>query len=69
LQDGTYWTIYYLLFIPAVVYHACNGVWGVVLDYNPPLASRKPLLLLFWVSGLGLTIYGYFGIQPLLGGG
>jgi len=52
-----------------VVYHACNGVWGVVLDYNPPLASRKPLLLLFWVSGLGLTIYGYFGIQPLLGGG
>ena len=69
LQDGTYWTIYYLLFIPAVVYHACNGVCGVVLDYNPPLASRKPLLLLFWVSGLGLTIYGYFGIQPLLGGG
>jgi len=27
-----------------------------------------PLLMLFWASGLGLAIYGYFGIQPLLGG-
>ena len=68
LQDGSSWTIYYLLFIPAVVFHAFNGVWGIVLDYNPAAGRRTPLLMLFWASGLGLTIYGYFGIQPLLGG-
>ena len=68
LQDGSSWTIYYLLFIPAVVYHAFNGMWGIVLDYDPPAAWRRPLLGLFWIMGVVLLTYGYVGIRPLLGG-
>ena len=68
LQDGSSWTIYYLLFIPAVVYHAFNGMWGIVLDYDPPAYLRRPLLVLFWVMGVALLLYGYAGILPLLGG-
>ncbi len=68
LQDGSSWTIYYLLFIPAVVYHAFNGMWGIVLDYDPPAYLRRPLLVLFWVMGVALLLYGYAGIRPLLGG-
>ncbi|MCZ6472863.1 MAG: hypothetical protein O6934_05435 [SAR324 cluster bacterium] len=67
LQDGALWTVYYLLFIPAVVYHASNGLWGIVLDYNPRPVPRRALLALFWGAGLALLIYGYFGMRPLLG--
>ena len=68
LQDGSSWTVYYLLFIPAVVYHAFNGMWGIVLDYDPPAFLRRPLQVLFWISGFALLLYGYVGIRPLLGG-
>ncbi len=68
LQDGSSWTVYYLLFIPAVVYHAFNGMWGIVLDYDPPASLRRPLQVVFWISGFTLLLYGYLGIRPLLGG-
>ena len=67
LQDGSSWTVYYLLFIPAVVYHAFNGMWGIVLDYDPPTSLRRPLQLVLWISGFALLLYGYVGIRPLLG--
>ena len=66
LQDNTLWSIYYLLFIPAVVYHALNGLWGIPMDYNPSPGPRRVLLAVFWVGGLALLAYGYFGIRPLL---
>lgn len=66
LSNGWAWSIYYLLFVPAVVFHAANGLWGIVLDHNPPPALRKFVLVALWLVGLGLTVYGYFGIQPLL---
>lgn len=69
LQDDTLWSIYYLLFIPAVVYHAANGLWGIAMDYNPAPGLRRALLAVFWVGGLALLAYGYFGIRPLLGQG
>jgi len=67
LQDDAMWSVYYLLFVPAVVYHAANGVWGIVLDYNPPPRLRRALRVAFWAGGLALLTYGYFGIRPLLG--
>ena len=63
------WSVYYLLFIPAVVYHAANGLWGILMDYNPSPGLRRGLLVLFWVGGVALLAYGYFGIRPLLGQG
>ena len=69
LQDDAMWSVYYLLFIPAVIYHAANGLWGIVMDYGPSPARRRALLVVFWVAGLALLVYGYFGIRPLLGQG
>ena len=66
LQDESMWSVYYLLFIPAVVYHAANGVWGIAMDYNPNPALRRVLLSVFWAGGVALLGYGYFGIRPLL---
>jgi len=67
LQDGPLWTVYYLLFIPALVFHAANGLWRITLDYGPSRRFRQPLLAALWGAGLALTAYGYFGIRPLLG--
>lgn len=67
LQGSGPWTVYYLLFIPAAVYHAGNGLWGIVADHDPPPRLRAALLAAFWVAGVGLVVYGYFGIRPLLG--
>lgn len=67
LQDGTFWSVYYFLFIPAVVYHALNGIWVIVLDYNPTSALRKTWAAILWTGGLLLLAYGYFGLKPLLG--
>jgi succinate dehydrogenase hydrophobic anchor subunit len=68
LRDGNAWTIYYALFVPAVVYHACNGLWGIALDYSPAPRLRRWIGLGLWGGATVLLIYGYFGLRPLLGG-
>ena len=66
LQDGPLWTVYYLLFIPAVLYHAGNGIWGIVLDYSPRPTIRRILLPALWAGGLALLAYGYVALRALL---
>ncbi len=66
LADDTAWTIYYLLFIPAVVAHAALGLWNVVLDYDPGPRFRWGVGLVLWAGALALLAYGYLGIRPLL---
>lgn len=67
LQEGNFWFIYYILFIPAVIYHAFNGLWSIFMDYNPSPYLRRQTGLLFWIGGIGLTIYGYYGLKSLFG--
>jgi succinate dehydrogenase / fumarate reductase membrane anchor subunit len=66
LQEGASWTIYYLLFIPVVLYHAFNGIWGIVLDYAPSPPIRRFWAIGIWIIGLALVTYGYFGLKSLL---
>ena len=67
LQEGNFWFIYYILFIPAVIYHAFNGLWSIFMDYNPSPSLQRLTGWLFWIGGIVLTIYGYFGLKPLFG--
>ncbi len=66
LQDGGSWTLYYFLFIPAVLYHAFNGIWGIVLDYGPSPVIRRFCATGLWIGGLGLIAYGYLGLKSLI---
>ena len=67
LQEDNFWFIYYMLFIPSVIYHAFNGLWSIFMDYNPSPSLKRLTGWLFWIGGIGLTIYGYFGLKPLFG--
>ena len=68
LTDGPAWAIYYALFVPAVLYHAANGLWSVFLDYNPRPGVRQGGLVVLWAAALALLVYGYVGLRPLLTG-
>ena len=67
LQEGNFWFIYYILFIPAVIYHSFNGLWSIFMDYNPSPSLQRLTGWLFWIGGIVLTIYGYYGLKPLFG--
>ena len=67
LQEGNFWFIYYILFIPSVIYHAFNGLWSIFMDYNPSPSLQRLTGWLFWIGGIVLTIYGYYGLKPLFG--
>ena len=67
LQEGNFWFIYYILFIPAVIYHAFNGLWSIFMDYDPSPSLQRQTVWLFWIGGISLTIYGYYGLKPLFG--
>ena len=67
LQEGNFWFIYYILFIPSVIYHAFNGLWSIFMDYNPSPSLQRLTGWLFWIGGIVLTIYGYYGLRPLFG--
>lgn len=68
LSEGSAWTVYYALFVPVVVYHAANGLWGVYLDYAPGPRARRAGGVVLWLGALALLVYGYVGLRPLLGG-
>ena len=65
LQSSSLWAIYYFLFVPAVVFHGLNGIWGVFLDYQPSIKTKKVFLILLWLVGVGLTLFGAWGLIPL----
>ncbi|MFQ6618847.1 MAG: succinate dehydrogenase, hydrophobic membrane anchor protein, partial [Fidelibacterota bacterium] len=39
--SSPWWITFDLLLLAAVIYHGLNGVWGIILDYNPRVTARK----------------------------
>lgn len=69
LSSSIWWQIYYLLFVPLVVYHALNGLWAIIADYRPTGGMAIFLKTMFWVLGLALTVVGALTLVNLFGGG
>jgi succinate dehydrogenase / fumarate reductase membrane anchor subunit len=64
------WVIFDLLLLIFAVYHALNGLWNVVIDYNPSAGLRNFLGWLFFIVGLALVIVGIYALIPFtLNGG
>jgi succinate dehydrogenase hydrophobic anchor subunit len=58
--DSTAWVIFYLIFVPAGLFHAFNGSWQVIGDYRPKLGIQKTVKALLWVLGIAISAYGYY---------
>ena len=65
LQSSPFWAAFYILFIPSVVFHGLNGIWGIYMDYRPGLRAKKSVLFILWLLGVALTMYGTWGLIPL----
>jgi len=58
--ESTGWVIFYLIFVPAGLFHAFNGAWQVIHDYRPKSGTQKAVKSLLWILGIALSAYGYY---------
>ena len=58
-----FWRTFYFLFIPTVLFHGLNGLWGVIIDYAPSKKFRIVFGTILWVIGIALT---YMGIKTII---
>ena len=59
-MDNTAWVIFYLIFVPAGLFHAFNGAWQVIGDYRPKVGIQKTVKALLWILGIAFSAYGYY---------
>jgi succinate dehydrogenase hydrophobic membrane anchor protein len=59
-MDSIGWVIFYFIFVPALLFHALNGVWQVVHDYRPKAGMAKTVKTLLWVVGIAVSAWGYY---------
>jgi succinate dehydrogenase hydrophobic membrane anchor protein len=56
------WKVFYILFLAVVLYHALNGVWVVISDFQGLRSFQKPLLGLTVLVGL---VFLYLGAEVI----
>ncbi|RKX27807.1 MAG: hypothetical protein DRP46_09570 [Candidatus Zixiibacteriota bacterium] len=69
LQASLWWKIYYIVFVPFIVFHALNGLWQIIADFR--LKSRAAMIVkaLFWILGITLVAVAIMTLSNLFGGG
>ncbi|MEA3441095.1 MAG: hypothetical protein U9R58_12520 [Chloroflexota bacterium] len=45
-------------FLVFVISHSLIGIRGIILDLNPSKGTMRIVTVLFWIIGIGFTIYG-----------
>ena len=65
LRDSPPIVVFYLLFTGIVIFHALNGVWGIMLDFAPSTAGRWLLRCVLWAVGLFTFGYGAIVLNAL----
>ena len=58
--ENTGWVIFYLIFVPAGLFHAFNGAWQVIHDYRPKAGTVKTVKALLWILGIAISVWGYY---------
>jgi len=65
MGSAKFWLLFDGMLLIACLYHAFNGAYNIVLDYNPPAGVRKGLAWFLWILGiaasaLGIVLLGRF---------
>ena len=56
--SATFWLVFDSILLAACLYHALNGTYNVVMDYNPRPGTRKVLVWFLWAVGLATFVLG-----------
>ena len=59
-----WWVIFDSLLLITVVYHALNGIWNILTDYNPSPSLRKFYGWGLFIVGLLTVIWGLYTLIP-----
>ncbi|MBF8251646.1 MAG: sdhD [Deltaproteobacteria bacterium] len=57
------WIVFDLLLLLSCIYHGLNGIWGVILDYNPKYLKTTIGYTLFTIS----LIFSILGVAAIGG--
>ena len=58
------WLAFDLILLTACIYHGFNGLWAVLLDFNPSPALKKTAGRVLVGLGLARLVYGAFALAP-----
>jgi succinate dehydrogenase cytochrome b556 subunit len=58
------WILFDSLLLIACIYHALNGIYSILVDFNPKLQTKKLVYYVFMVAGIILSIFGISVLLP-----
>ncbi|MDK2975555.1 MAG: succinate dehydrogenase / fumarate reductase, rane anchor subunit [Candidatus Marinimicrobia bacterium] len=58
------WVFFDVILLIAVIYHAFNGLYNVISDYNPRPVIKKIIAWVLFFGGTILVIYGILALLP-----
>ena len=62
--QSVWWITFDLLLLVAALYHALNGIWSIILDWNPGKIVRRCLGWSLSVIGIIAFIFGIYTLIP-----
>mgnify|MGYP002725573414 CR=1 FL=1 len=66
--DSTFlWVVFDTLLLGCALYHALNGVYNMVMDYNPGPGFKKTFAWVLWAVGLAAFGFGFILIGKFVG--
>jgi len=62
------WVAFDIVLLACALYHAFNGLRGVVMDYAPSASARRTWTWALWIAGLAAFVFGVLALVPFAGG-
>lgn len=62
------WIAFDLTLLGCAVYHGLNGIYGIILDYNPSHSIRSFAAWFLWLVGLAVFAIGVWVLIPFTSG-
>lgn len=64
-RDITMIKLFYVMFLIVVVFHAFNGVRGIVMDHTLEASRIRLMRAIVWIAGIATTVYGLLVLHAL----
>jgi succinate dehydrogenase / fumarate reductase membrane anchor subunit len=58
------WVAFDVLLLLCALYHALNGIYGILLDFSPPEALKRWSLWTLWALGGAAAVVGIVNLLP-----